>query len=329
MTGQNPFSQHANRYARSMNPFPSLITLPRRLRQPQVRDLAWALFAAPLLSVAPWRQRHPLAASDWTTAALQQWLEDLDRTPAPLLQWLTHGNTRRLGVYYERLWQFALSQAPGVELLAANLPIREGGHTLGELDMVLRDRDGVHHLELAIKLYLGPDHGDGTQAMHWLGPGCQDRLGLKLGHLSEHQLPMAARPQSIAALEALGIGPSESHLWLTGYLFYPWGFACAAPAGANPQHLHGQWLHRRDWQAFAASRPSGAWQPLAREAWLGPARCGADEGWSAERFDDWRHALEPLARAQMVVRMVEDGSGEYHEAERLFLVADSWPQLAT
>ncbi|WP_369603937.1 DUF1853 family protein, partial [Klebsiella quasipneumoniae] len=40
------------------------------------------------------------------------------------------------------------------ELLAANLPIRRAGHTLGELDMLIRDRDGVHHLELAIKLYL-------------------------------------------------------------------------------------------------------------------------------------------------------------------------------
>lgn len=311
-----------------MNPFPSLTALPRHLRQLQVRDLAWALFAPPLLSVAPWRQRHPLTASDWTAAGLQRWLEDLDRDPTPLLQWLTHGNTRRLGVYYERLWQFALSHAPGVELLAANLPIRDNGHTLGELDMVLRDRDGVHHLELAVKLYLGPTAGDGTQALAWLGPGCQDRLGLKLGHLSQHQLPMAARPQSVAALTALGIGSCDSHLWLAGYLFYPWGVDCTAPLGADPEHLRGQWLHRRDWDAFVASRPTGHWQPLAREAWLGPARCTVEECWDETRFDEWRHGLEPQARAQLVVRMVEGDDGDCHEAERLFLVADAWPMLA-
>lgn len=86
-------------------------------------------------------------------------------------QWLAQATTRRLGRYYERLWQFAVTHAPGVELVAANLPIRVGGHTLGELDMLLRDRDGVHHLELAIKLYLGPQHGDGHDPAHWLGPG--------------------------------------------------------------------------------------------------------------------------------------------------------------
>lgn len=310
-----------------MNPFPSLQALPTHLQQRQVRDLAWALLAPPLLSVAPWQQRHPLAGSNWTAAALQQWLEDLDRAPAPLLQWLTQGNTRRLGVYYERLWQYALSHAPGVELLAANLPIRDGGHTLGELDMVIGDRDGVHHLELAVKLYLGPRAGDGRQALEWLGPGCQDRLGLKLGHLSGHQLPMAARPQSIAALSALGIGECESHLWLAGYLFYPWAVDCAAPLGADPQHLRGQWVHRHTWDAFAAARPAGHWQPLAREAWLGPARCGVEDCWGPASFAQWRTELEPLARAQLVVRMVEGDDGDCYEAERVFLVADAWPML--
>ena len=42
----------------------------------------------------------------------------------------------------ERLWQFALCQAPDIDLLVANLPIRQGSHTLGELDLLLRDRDG-------------------------------------------------------------------------------------------------------------------------------------------------------------------------------------------
>ncbi|WP_265309277.1 DUF1853 family protein, partial [Pseudomonas aeruginosa] len=44
---------------------------------------------------------------------------------------------RSLGLYYEHLWQFALEQAPDVRLIAANLPVRDGGHTLGELDLLL------------------------------------------------------------------------------------------------------------------------------------------------------------------------------------------------
>jgi hypothetical protein len=52
-----------------------------------------------------------------------------------------------------------------------------------------------------------------------------------------------------------------------------------------------------------------------------------EECWDKARFDEWRHALEPLARAQLVVRMIEDDCGDCHEAERLFLVADAWPML--
>ncbi len=75
-----------------------------------------------------------------------------------------------------------------MRLIAANLPVRDGGHTLGELDLLLRDDDGIHHLELAIKLYLGPSPAPATGS----GPAARDRLSRKLEHLCRHQLPLAA-----------------------------------------------------------------------------------------------------------------------------------------
>ena len=109
-----------------MTPFPDLHTLPRQLRHPEVRDLAWVMLAPPMLAQTPWPQRHPLAGSDWVQAPhqLEAWLRQLDQDSSALQQWLSLARTRRLGLYYERLWQFAVQQAPGVELLAANLPIR-------------------------------------------------------------------------------------------------------------------------------------------------------------------------------------------------------------
>ena len=154
-----------------------------------------------------------------------------------MLHWLAQARTRRLGLYYERLWQFAVQHAPGIELIAANMPIRREGHTLGELDMLLRDRDGVHHLELAIKLYLGPQNGDGHDTAQWLGPGCHDRLDRKLAHLSQHQLPISARPESREVLAALDIRQFSAHLWLGGYLLYPWPGQAASPSGAHPTAL--------------------------------------------------------------------------------------------
>ncbi len=168
----------------------SLDEINAALTQQPVRDLAWVLLSPPLLDEG-WQQRHPLSASAWWASPdlLADWLRQLDRQPAPLQDWLARHSIRRLGLYYERLWQFALLNAPGVELLAANLPVRQAGHTLGELDLLLRDAEGVFHLELAVKFYLGLA-GDGQAHDRWLGPDSQDRLDLKIAHLCQRQLPL-------------------------------------------------------------------------------------------------------------------------------------------
>ena len=312
-----------------MTLFPDLLNLPRQLRHPAVRDLAWVILAPPMLIQTPWPQRHPLAGSDWVQAQeqLERWLRELDQHSEPLQHWLELATTRRLGRYYERLWQFAVQHAPGVELVAANLPIRLGGHTLGELDLLLRDREGVHHLELAIKLYLGPQDGDGTDPAQWLGPGSNDRLDRKLKHFSQHQLPMSGRPESREILASLDIQTFSAHLWLGGYLLYPWPGEASSPAGANPQHLRGRWLHQRDWPAFARQSPAGCWQPLPRHAWLAPAHYGPEGIWTAQQLDIWLTELHPQAPAQLLVRLSENEDGDWEEAERLFLVSDFWPNV--
>ncbi|MDN4500577.1 DUF1853 family protein [Pseudomonas mosselii] len=322
--------QRQTGYARWMMPFADLESLPRQLRHPAVRDLAWALLSPPLLAQAGCPQRHPLLGSAWADdpQRLGHWLAALDQAPTPLLRWLTRLNSRRLGLYYESLWQFALQQAPGIELLAANLAIRDGGRTLGELDLLLRDRDGDHHLELAIKLYLGPPVDDGQDPAHWLGPGCHDRLGTKLAHLAGHQLRISGQPHSREALDGLGIAEVQAHLWLGGYLFYPWPGHAEAPLGAHPTHLRGRWLHRRDWADYLEHCTLGRWQPVSRQGWLAPARVEADRCWAAEQFDSWLQELDEVAPAQLLVRLEEAGDGTWHEAERVFMVADSWPHLA-
>lgn len=311
-----------------MNPFAALADLPRHLSEPAVRDLAWTLLSPPLLAHTPWSQRHPLADSGWAaeTGLLADWLQRQDENPQALHKWLSRSSVRRLGLYYERLWQFALHAAPGIEVLAANLPIRQAGHTLGELDLLLHDASGVHHVELAIKLYLGQPPGAPER---WIGPGGRDRLDLKLDHLAAHQLPLSASSEARETLQALTDAPIQASMWLGGYLFYPHGLDHPPPPGAEPAHLRGRWLHRRQWPALQAEHGDARWQPLPRSAWLAAAKLPATQGWSEVQLQSWLQALPADAGAQLLVDLQPDGSGSLAERQRIFLVADDWPASGT
>ena len=198
--------------------------------------------------------------------------------------------------------------------------MRDNGQTLGELDLLVEDDAGLHHLELAIKLYLGPSD-DGPDS--WLGPGAEDHLLRKIEHFYQHQLPLSATAQGLAVVREHSDATPSPGLWLGGYLFYSWPTPCPPPTGASDNHQRGRWLHRRAWPAYQAQHPQG-WQALSRKGWLSPA--AEDECWSAERFAAWLEELPEDGFPQMLVRM-EFREGRWREQERLFLVGDRWPRV--
>lgn len=314
-------------YARNMLSHDLLDEWLPRLQQRAVRDLAWTLLAAPLLEKTPCTQRHPLTGSGWAQrpALLADWLLEQDKQPQALLTWLSQARSQRLGMHYERLWQFALQQAPGISLLDANMPIREGGRTFGELDLLLRDADGEHHLELAIKLYLGPAGGDGRLLANWRGAGRTDNLQRKLQHLALQQLPLSATPQAQQILAAHDVQHVQAELWMSGYLFYPWPAGCAAPTGCSPEHSHGRWLHRGDWADFRKCSTAQHWQPIPRDCRLAPLRIEPDDFYSPLQLHAWLESLGADAAPSLLAGFAQKHDGSWYEAERVMLLNDQWP----
>lgn len=324
-----------------------------RAASQRARDLAWCSLSPALLSRLPDAYLDgPARLARWpagTQAAWQAWLSWAD--PAGLPETIaelsghpdpTGSRSLRLGRHAERLLHFALQHMQGVDLLAANVPIRRAnGHgiqTLGELDVVWRDPAAAStvHWEMAAKFYLNVEGVAGDRA--FVGPNLVDRLGDKLDHIVRRQLPLGRTAEAQAIM---GHPVDRSEVYLLGWLFYREGVVPAGldALGIAPDHLHGWWSTLDSWHARASSAASAQvrWCRLPRTDWLSGARVpeSATETWGelraalAERFADPVHAWRREAPV-MVCELVqaEDAPGIWRECSRGFVVPDDWEARA-
>jgi len=311
------------------------------LHDAAVRDLAWLLLSPDLLHPHP--PLGPLANPFDTPEALQasiDWLRALDAAPAPLHGELAAPRITRLGRYAERLLGWFLQHGPAARLVAAGVPLRRAGVTLGECDFLVQARDGVRlHWELAVKCYLHA--GDGrAQLADYVGPNLKDRFDLKLAHLLNHQLPLSAREEFASVGYA---GPWTPQMFVKGWLFYRHGTTPTEPKEVDPAHGRGWWVTRGDWPAFAVGHAQ-LWRVLPRLEWLAPRHAekegiqelkevGGELDATATRrlYVDAQTLAAQLSHQSgptMVAAFAEDGAGHRIESSRGFIVPDEWPEQA-
>nr|WP_260854621.1 DUF1853 family protein [Paraburkholderia sp. BCC1884] len=306
-----------------------LDTLLDTLRDPAVRDLAWLLLSADLLRAQP---PVGILATPFDTPhafhATVDWLRALDAAPEPLHRNLAEPRITRLGRYAERLLGWFLENGPGARLIAAGVPLRRDGVTLGECDFLLRTQAGERlHWELAVKCYLHA--GDSrAQLADYVGPNLKDRFDLKLAHVLNHQLPLSAREEFASVGHA---GPWTPQMFIKGWLFCRHGETPVDPDALDPAHGCGWWVTRSDWPAFSATH-ARCWRPLPRLEWLAPRRYERGVTPPEEAFFIDAGTLAAQLSQQhgpsMVAAFVEDSTGNLIERSRGFIVPDEWPELA-
>lgn len=244
------------------------------LNNPKVRDLANSCFSANLiedyqaLPGAP-SQLQPCPIT--LTESRLHWLHELDRQPQVLYDCLNELSSTRLGLYFEKLWQFFIDQDPELSLISHNLAIYNNKQTLGEFDLIYfcHQRQCYIHLELALKFYLW--HPTAALAAdpfsHWLGPNAVDRFDLKLNRLLSHQTRLSETEAGQTALQQLNIERIQRELALKGRLFYSGSDKIQQPQ-LHPSHPQGYWLHLEEF-----IKPQNAvydWQLLTRDHWISP-----------------------------------------------------------
>lgn len=296
------------------------------LSVPAVRDLAWACFTPPLIYSSHLPCTESIGNCALTlTPTRRDWLLKLDREPNALLAHLSRRHSTRLGLYFESLWQFFLQQDSAVELLAHNLPVRDGNQTVGEFDCIYycHQRERPVHLELAVKFYL---HCSGASVAAekpgaWLGPNAHDRLDLKLARLLEHQIQLSRHPSGVAALAALGVSEPLLEVELKGRLYRHIDTTPLSPPGFNDSNRLHEWS-RIDTLPAMAAKTDARYRPLQREQWLAPI-AAAEEGLLGRDELCASYTAQSLARPTQFA--VTNLAGV--EQKRLFLVPEGWPGL--
>lgn len=301
-----------------------------------VRDLAWSCFGPNLIDHFESGIRSSQLA---LTSDRKQGLLELDQNPEPLLTHLSQLKSIRLGLYFEALWTFFLLHDSQLELIANNVPVYKNKITLGELDVVYRDKQSgaFTHLELAVKFYLNTQTSHvSTEMSEFLGPNGKDRLDLKMARLVGHQSPLSNTPEGKQTLADLGIDPVQKEIAVKGRLFYhetlPLDGASenSTPQPLSSHHQRGRWNH---FAAFSeTAHQYRHWVILDKRNWLSPVTI----------FDGHKNREHPILTADQLITAlgshfetdqrplmvcpIEKTDAAYQETARYFITPDQWPQ---
>lgn len=285
-------------------------------RTPAIRHLAW-LCQAPQLIHSP----ITFEPTQYLPSNYPRILSAWDQNTAAAPPQLHEPPQRRLGFYFERLYQILLEDLLGWPILLKNQQIQSSGRTIGELDFVVHNQadDRIEHHEIAIKFYLGVPEPTGSAL--WYGPNARDRLDIKTSRLLEQQSRRTQHPETIALLaESQVTGPLTPRIFMPGYLFYPTEQHPIAPDYVPTGHLRGRWMYTHN----ARSGDISHWVVLNKPHWIG--------NWFQREKPNTEHVLEALERVeskatpQLFAMMQEDcETGHWLEADRVFVVPKSWP----
>lgn len=285
-------------------------------RTPAIRHLAW-LCQAPQLMHSPITFEPAQYLPSNYPDILKAWDQNIEA--APLL--LSEPPQRRLGFYFERLYQILLEDLLGWPILLKNQQIQSSGRTIGELDFVVYNKkdDRIEHHEIAIKFYLGVSERAGSTL--WYGPNARDRLDMKTTSLLEQQSRRTQLPETIALLSESHItGPLTPRIFMPGYLFYPDDQPAVTPGYVPAEHLRGRWIYAHD----ARAKDTSQWVVLNKPHWIG--------NWIQIEPPDAEHTQEALKRVEnksvpqlFAVMQQDQQTGNWFETDRVFVVPETWP----
>lgn len=306
------------------------ISILNSLNDPAVRDLAWAIGSPGLADAMYPPYRGRVVDDAWCKLQLEKAaarLLALDNNPQTLHDHIAARPTRRLGHYFETLISYWLTQMAGARLIATNLQVRHGQHTLGEYDFLFRDACGdICHWETAVKFYLQREPAAEQRA--FIGPGTRDRLDLKLDKIFQQQLVLGNTDPGRKSLPG-GLKLDRAEAFIKGYLFYHISTAGQfSIPGISSTHQKGWWM-RHAVEKLPQTAAGSRWIILPRMRWLAPVRLDSDtpvmtlEEANIQLNNHFKSHKDALLLCEM-----QAAACGWQEISRGFAVCSTWPLIA-
>ena len=232
----------------------------------------------------------------------------------------------KVGLYFELLIEFLISNVLQGELTYCGQQVVEKGRTVGEVDFVFEHQAETWHLETAVKFYLFvPEASSAIERL--VGPNSSDSFESKMDRLFHHQLPLSQR----AFPEV-----TKRVAFVKGRIFYPHQFTqChavrsptfALPDRLNSEHETGVWCRAADCQAFLAQLTANRYVVRRKPHWLADSLRSfgsADVMSRLEMIDYLLQHFKSSKRPLMLSSLIEV-NGWFEEVDRIFVVDDTWP----
>lgn len=96
----------------------------------------------------------------------------------------------RLGHFAEKIFVALLKKKFPGSTVMTNIQIIDNSRTLGELDVLLIQKERIEHIEFCYKIYLFDPHLSDKEFGCWIGPNRRDSLKHKVDKLLSKQLPL-------------------------------------------------------------------------------------------------------------------------------------------
>jgi len=263
------------------------------------RDLLWVVNSPPFCR-----------GSDVAPAAE---LDPADIDEADLIRFMQDRAEHRVGRYFEQLLLYWFSRVRHLEVLGNGIQLREGKRTVGEIDFLYRDEQGVlTHCEASVKFFL---HYPRVDASDFPGPNATDDFERKTDRLFTRQLAVSRDRYPEV---------QQRHGFVKGMAFYRDDQTEALlPPRMSRDHLRGRWFRESELEQLA-SQGCECGVVATKPQWL--AHLPTTDATSLSSLtNQLRNHFDSGRGNPIMLNLFNSATASTGEAERVFVVPDGWP----